>query len=85
MIPHMQEWLWDTLERTAATYLQSVVGLMTASAVGLVDLTLVKSALVGSIPAALAVLKAALATRYGDQDTAAVRRGDAPYAGREHP
>ena len=80
----MREWVFDTVERTVATYIQSVVGLLTASATGLDDLTVLRAALVGGIPAALAILKAALATRYGDL-SAGFRRGDAPYAGREHP
>lgn len=81
----MREWFFDTVERTVATYVQSVVGLLTASAAGLVDMSLFKAALVGGLPAALAVLKAALATRFGDSTTAGLRRGEAPYAGKEHP
>ena len=80
----MREWFFDTVERTIATYVQAVTGLLTASAIGLVDISLWKTALVGGLPAALAVVKGALASKYGEL-SASFRRGDAPYAGREHP
>ncbi len=50
----------DVLERAASTYVQSVVGLLAAANVGvdeLADLSVLKMALVGALPAALSVLK----------------------------
>ena len=50
----------DVLERALSTYVQAFVGLVSAANLGvdeLADLSIVKTALVGALPAALSVLK----------------------------
>lgn len=50
----------DIIERAASTYVQAFVGLISAANLGvdeLADLSIVKTALVGALPAALSVLK----------------------------
>lgn len=55
-------WLIDTLERTLATYLEVLVGLLIAQwASDKIDLTLLSTAALAAVPAALAVLKSAIA------------------------
>ena len=57
-------WLKDVAERTIATYLQAFIGLLLAGwTTDAIDLSLVQAAAVSAIPAALAVLKGALATK----------------------
>ena len=56
-------WLRDTFERTVSTYLQAFVGLVLAAGVTSFDVGTVKAAAVAAVPAALAVIKAALAAR----------------------
>lgn len=53
--------LADLGERTAATYVQAWAGLMLADSTHLLSLGAVKAAAVAALPAALAVIKAALA------------------------
>lgn len=70
----------DVLERAVATYLQTVVGLLSAASFGveeLSDLGTVKSLLVAGIPAALSVVKGALAAAlpYGDESASVMRVG----------
>ena len=52
----------DLAERAIATYIQVVLGLLIVS--GVTDLTVVKTALVAGIPAALSVVKSVLAERF---------------------
>lgn len=76
----MRRWLADTAERTVATYLQVFVGLLIAAGIGTphVDtLSVAMTAAVSAIPAALAVLKAALASRFGAADSASLVTADA--------
>ncbi|WP_435173315.1 holin [Actinacidiphila sp. bgisy145] len=51
----------DLIERTAATYVEGVAGLLLANSTGLLDLGADKAAAAAALPAALAVIKAALA------------------------
>jgi hypothetical protein len=66
----MKKFLLDTAERAVATYVEVVIGLLLVS--GPLDLDKVEVALVGAIPAALAVVKAALASRLGRKGSAAL-------------
>ncbi|WP_405803425.1 peptidoglycan-binding protein [Streptomyces sp. NBC_01187] len=67
----MPQALADIAERTIATYLQSVIGLMAASgATDLVSLSAWQAAAVASIPAALSALKSTLGTVLGRSGTA---------------
>lgn len=61
----------DLVERTASTYVEVLIGLLIASKVTL-DISVLKTSAIAAIPAALAVLKGALAKKVGDSDTAAV-------------
>lgn len=57
-------WLKDVAERTIATYVQAFLGLLLAGwATDTVDLSVVQSAAIAAVPAALAVLKGAIAKR----------------------
>ena len=57
-------WQRDTAERTVATYVQTFLGLLVAGwASDAVDLALIESAAIAAVPAALAVLKAAIARK----------------------
>jgi hypothetical protein len=57
-------WIRDVAERTAATYVQAFIGLLLAGwTTDTVDLSLVQAAAVAAVPAALAVVKGALASR----------------------
>lgn len=57
-----KQWLYDTIERAVATYVEVFLGLLIASwTTDKVDLTLLSTAALAAVPTALAVLKAALA------------------------
>ena len=58
----MREWLRDTAERVISTYVQVLIGLLIVA--DAIDITVAKAAAVAALPAALAVLKAAVATRF---------------------
>lgn len=67
----MPQALADVAERTIATYLQSVLGLMAAaSTTDLVSLSAWQAAAVSAIPAALSALKSTLGTVLGRPGTA---------------
>ncbi|MGW1993370.1 hypothetical protein [Embleya sp. NPDC001921] len=66
-------WFVDLLQRTAATYALAAGGAWMLS--GRYDLSTVQVALYGAIPAALAVIKAAVARRVGDPGSAATLPG----------
>jgi hypothetical protein len=53
--------LADLAERTVATYAQAALGLLLADSTGMISISGVKAAAVAALPAALAVVKAALA------------------------
>lgn len=80
----MKRWMLDTLERTVATYVQSLLGLVIASPMMNLDLSTVRALAVAALPAALAVLKAALASRVRALSPASLmpeRGGDAVESG----
>lgn len=60
--------LWkDLIERTVWTYVEAFVGFVVASqATSLVNLDVWQSAAIAAIPAGLAVVKSAAASRVGD-------------------
>lgn len=62
----------DLVLRTVRTYVVTVIGLLVAVPVFALDISNAKAAVVGAIPAALAVLKAGLARKVGDTNTAAL-------------
>ena len=69
--------LADVAERTLWTWAESFLGLLIAApmfADGLVDLSVVETAAVAGIPAALAVVKGFAASRIGKRDTASTLR-----------
>ncbi len=67
----MPKSLADIAERTLATYLQALLGLMAASSTtDMVSLSAWQAAAVASIPAALSALKSTLGTALGRQGTA---------------
>lgn len=60
----MSKWIRDMLERTVATYVEAFVGFLLASEmVDGISLGVVELAAVSALPAALAVVKAALVSR----------------------
>ena len=58
----MRTWLKDTAERVVATYVEVLIGLLIVA--DAIDISVAKAAAVAALPAALAVLKAAIATRF---------------------
>ena len=67
----MPQALADVAERTLATYLQSLLGLMAASSTtDMVSLSAWQAAAVAAIPAAFAALKSTLGTALGRPGTA---------------
>ena len=52
----------DLIERAIATYIQTLLGLLIVS--GVTDLAVVQTAAIAAIPAALSVVKSALAEKY---------------------
>lgn len=69
----MKKFLIDTAERAVATYVEVFLGLLLVA--GPLDLDKVEVALVAALPAALAVVKAAIASRYGKKDSASFVAG----------
>lgn len=68
-----RNWLRDTAERTLATYIEAFLGAM-LTVVVISDASSLQAAALSSvfaaIPAALAFLKSAIATRYGNPESA---------------
>ncbi|MFH8294955.1 hypothetical protein [Streptomyces sp. NPDC018059] len=63
--------LADVAERTVLTYVEALLGLLLAGATtDIVDLSVLQSAAVAAIPAALTVVKGAIGTRLGQVGTA---------------
>ncbi|WP_435245120.1 hypothetical protein [Streptomyces tendae] len=61
----------DVAERTLLTYVEAFLGLLLAGAASdVIDLSVLQSAAVASIPAALTVVKGAIGTRLGQIGTA---------------
>lgn len=65
----MSRLVLDTLERTAAAYLTTLLGLLLADGVDLTNLGTLKAAALAAIPAGLSVVKAAVGAFLGDQTT----------------
>lgn len=55
-------WLFDAIERSLSTYIQSFIGFLIVS--GVTDLSAVKTAAIAAIPAGLSLLKSLIAQRY---------------------
>jgi hypothetical protein len=68
-----REFILDAAERVVSTYVQVFLGLLIAS--GVTGWDAVTAALVAAIPAGLSALKAVIASRFGDPDTASFRSG----------
>lgn len=68
----MPRYLADLLERTAATYSFTALGLMTANGFDITSISADKAALVAAIPAGLTVVKGFVARFVGDPDSAAL-------------
>ena len=64
----MSPFFRDALERVLATYVQAFIGLLITS--GVTDVSAVQAAALAAIPAALSALKAVIAKRFGDPDSA---------------
>lgn len=61
-----KQWVVDTLERTVATYLEVLFGLLIAQwTTDKLDLSLLATAALAAVPAALTVLKSAVAELKG--------------------
>lgn len=72
LVPSGLPFYVDLLLRTLRTYVAAFLGLLVAVPVFQIDVGIAVAAASGALPAALAVLKAALARRIGDAGTAAV-------------
>lgn len=59
----MRAWLIDTVERVVATWVEAFIGFLLAANVTNIGWSLVECAAWSAVPAALAVLKAAVASR----------------------
>ncbi|MFB7124256.1 MULTISPECIES: holin [Streptomycetaceae] len=68
----MRKLIVDLVERTVATYAVAFLGLLLADKFDLTSIGSLKAAAVAALPAALTVLKGAVATRIGDPDSAAL-------------
>ena len=66
--------LLDAAERIFWTYVQAFVGLLLVS--GVTSLDALQNAAIAAIPAALAAVKAIIASRVGDPESAALRPVD---------
>lgn len=65
----------DLAERAVATYVEALIGLLLASATfaeGTIDLSVIQTAIVAAIPAALSVIKSSLAPLRGNTDSASL-------------
>lgn len=60
---HDKVWIRDTVERVVATYLQTVLGLLIAVQATDLSIDFLQAAAMSGVPAALAVLKAAIARK----------------------
>jgi hypothetical protein len=68
----MSRFLLDLAERTVATYAVSLLGLLLADGFDLTSVGAVRAAAVAALPAALTVIKGAVATFVGDPTSAAM-------------
>lgn len=65
----MSRLILDTIERTAAAYATTFLGLLLADGFDLTSVGALKAAAIAAIPAGLSVLKAAVGTALGDPRT----------------
>ena len=70
MIDRYKAFLISTAEQVGVTYLASFVGLLLANWSGEINMGVITAAAVSAIPAALAVLKSAIAKLVGNPDSA---------------
>lgn len=66
------KFLADLGERVVATYIESFIGFLMVGEVFDLKVSVLKMAAVGAAPAALAVIKGAIASKIGDKGTAAL-------------
>lgn len=77
----MKIFLVDLAERAVATYIETLIGLLLLANV--LDVSALKVAAVSALPAALAVLKGGVASRFGTLGSASAAPDvPAPYAAR---
>jgi hypothetical protein len=62
----MRQWLIDTAERAGFTFLETFLALVLASGTDWLNLSAIRAAGIGALAAALAVVKAAIASRTPD-------------------
>lgn len=70
-----KRYIVDLLERVLSTYAQALIGLLLASGFGVdgvADLSVLTTAAVAAIPAALSALKGLLARGVGDKESASL-------------
>ena len=70
----MSDYARDVAERAVATYLEAFFGLLIASWATELDASVITTAAIAAVPAALAVLKGAAAGFVGDHGTASLAR-----------
>ncbi|MFF4380964.1 holin [Kitasatospora sp. NPDC092039] len=68
----MRKLIIDLVERTVATYATAFLGLLLADGFDLTSISALKAAALAALPAALTVVKGAVATRVGDPHSAAL-------------
>jgi hypothetical protein len=68
----MPKFLTDLTERVASTYVVAFLGLLLADGVDLTSVSTIRAAAIAALPAALTVVKGALAAFVGDHQTAAL-------------
>lgn len=69
-----KKFILDALERAGSTYVQALVGFLIANAVA-INVGTIQSAALAAIPAALSVLKSAIASQFGNSDSASLLPG----------
>ncbi|MFJ6621321.1 holin [Kitasatospora sp. NPDC091335] len=68
----MAKLIIDLVERTVATYAAAFLGLLLADGFDLTSISALKAAALAALPAALTVVKGAVASRVGDPQSAAL-------------
>ena len=74
----MPKLLKDVVERTAAAYVTTFLGLLLATGFDLTNLSAVKAAAIAAIPAALSIIKGVVGSMFGDTGSAAWLPEDKP-------
>lgn len=70
-----KKFILDVVERAASTYVQALAGFLIAGATA-INVDTVEAAALAAIPAALSVLKSALASQIGDPESASLLTED---------